>query len=274
MKRGLYGMNEISGNLITVQTLREDLYRLGVREGMTVLLHSSFKALGNWVMGGPAAVVLALEEALGTEGTLMMPTHTTDLTDPSGWSNPPVPEAWWEPIREQMPPYDPGLTMPRGMGIIPECFRKQDGVKRSSHPLYSFAAWGRNAETLTCGHGLDFGLGERSPLARLYDLDGRVLLLGVGHGNNTSMHLAEQRASYTGRKEILAGAPVSGNGIRRWARFPDLEWDSDDFEEIGRDFEQDTGGVKQGLIASASAKLMSQRAIVDYAVSWMEQHRG
>ncbi|MNB79889.1 SPBc2 prophage-derived aminoglycoside N(3')-acetyltransferase-like protein YokD [compost metagenome] len=266
-------MNEISGTLITVSTLAEDFRRLGVQEGMTVLLHSSFKSLGEWVAGGPAAVILALEEALGEEGTLVMPTHSTDLTDPSGWSNPPVPEAWWETIRAEMPPYDPDLTMPRAMGVIPECFRKQSGVKRSAHPLYSFAARGMYAEAVTAGHELAYGLGEHSPLGRLYELDAMVLLLGVGHGNNTSMHLSEHRAAYSGRREITAGAPVSEDGIRRWALFPDLEWNSDDFPGIGEDYERETGGVKHGSIAAAPARLMSQRGIVDYAVRWMERYR-
>lgn len=118
-------MEEIQGNLITVQTLAADFRRLGVKAGMTILLHSSFKSLGQWVAGGPVAVILALEEVLGESGTLVMPTHSSDLTDPAGWSNPPVPEAWWQSIREQMPAYDPDLTQLRGMGVIPDCFRKQ-----------------------------------------------------------------------------------------------------------------------------------------------------
>ncbi|AIQ10938.1 aminoglycoside N(3)-acetyltransferase [Paenibacillus durus] len=266
-------MREIQGNLITVETLAEDLRRLGLLEGMTVLLHSSFKSLGEWVAGGPAAVILALEQVLGEAGTLIMPTHTTDLTDPSGWCNPPVPKEWWDTIREQMPPYAPDLTLTRGMGIIPEAFRKQQGVRRSEHPLYSFAAWGKHADTVTAGHELSYGLGEGSPLGRLYDLDGMVLLLGVGHLNNTSMHLAEYRASYPGRKEVTAGAPVSEDGVRRWARFADLEWNSDDFGEIGEDFEGEKGLIRHGLVAAAPAQLMSQRAIVDYAVHWMERRR-
>lgn len=135
-------MEEIRGDLITVETLAADFRKLGVTEGMTLLLHSSFKSLGQWVAGGPVAVILALEQVLGEEGTLVMPTHSSDLTDPAGWSNPPVPKEWWQSIREQMPAYDPDMTLLRGMGIIPDCFRKQKGVRRSSHPIHSFAAWG------------------------------------------------------------------------------------------------------------------------------------
>src|SRR5690349_7103098 len=62
--------------------------------------------------------------------------------------------------------------------------------------IVSFAAWGRHALPITANHALDYGLGEHSPLARLYDLDGSVLLLGVGYERRTSLHLAEYRAPY------------------------------------------------------------------------------
>ena len=86
------------------------------------------------------AVIVALQKALGSDGTLVMPAHSPDLTEPSGWESPPVPESWWPVIRENMPAYDPELTPTRSMGIIAETFRKQRGVLRSAHPQVSFCA--------------------------------------------------------------------------------------------------------------------------------------
>lgn len=264
---------EIPGDLFTNETLRDDLIALGVAPGMTLLVHSSMKAIGGWMAGGPVDVVLALEQTLGPEGTLVMPTHTSGLSDPAGWSMPPVRESWWEPIRRTMPAYDPDLTPTRKMGAIPECFRKQKGVVRSDHPHVSFAAWGKGAQTIAGDHAFEFGLGERSPLARVYDADGWVLLLGVGHGNNTSLHLAEIRATFPGKLERFAKAPVHVDGVREWVSFPELDYDSDDFETIGSDFERDTGLVRLGKVGNAAARLMPQRQLVDYGVRWMEQNR-
>ncbi|MGN7764709.1 aminoglycoside N(3)-acetyltransferase [Paenibacillus sp. 22594] len=266
-------MEEIRGELITVGTLASDFRKLGVCEGMTLLLHSSFKSLGQWVAGGPVAVILALEQVLGEGGTLVMPTHSSDLTDPSGWSNPPVPEAWWQSIREQMPAYDPDVTLLRGMGVIPETFRKQKGVRRSSHPVHSFAAWGRHRDEIIDGHALDAAFGEQSPLARIYDLKGSVLLLGVDSFNNTSLHLAEYRAEYAGKQEVTAGAPMLVNGARQWVEYRDYNWNSEDFAAIGEEFGQETGQITYGKVAAAAAQLIPQHELVDYAVKWLEHKR-
>lgn len=266
-------MEELQGRLITIETLAADFRRLGVREGMTVLLHSSFKSLGQFVVGGPAAVILALEQVLGQEGTLVMPTQSADLSDPAGWSNPPVPKAWWQTIREQTPAYDPDMTLLRGMGIIPDTFRKQKGVKRSSHPIDSFAAWGRHRDEVIEGHELEYAFGESSPLARIYDLNGSVLLLGVDNLSNTSLHLSEHRADYAGKQEITAGAPMMVDGTRQWVEFKDYNWSCDDFAELAGDFQHETGCITYGTIAAAAAQLIPQREIVDYGVEWLKQKR-
>ena len=139
-------------------------------------------------------MIHALMDVVTPEGTLVMPEHSGDLSDPANWRHPPVPENWWNIIRESMPAYHPDYTPSRGMGAIPEVFRTMPEVIRSDHPEVSFAAWGKHATFITSNHSLDYSLGENSPLAKIYDLNGKVLLLGVGFENNTSFHLSEIRA--------------------------------------------------------------------------------
>ncbi|MFO7929412.1 MAG: AAC(3) family N-acetyltransferase [Candidatus Humimicrobiaceae bacterium] len=164
------------------------------------------------------------------------------------------------------------ITPARGMGRVAECFRKQEGVLRSSHPHYSFCARGRLARKITGEHSLDFGLGNNSPLAKIYQAGGYVLLIGVGHESNTSLHLAEYRAHYPRKKRMQVWAPVIEGGKRVEKNFMDIDLDCGDFERVGKDYERDVR-LARGNIGKASARLFSQRSLVDFALKWMEKHR-
>lgn len=267
-------MEEIKGDLLTSETLKSDLIKLGIQPGMTVMMHTSMKALGGFVSGGPTAVILAIESCLTSEGTLVMPTHTPDLSDPEIWRYPPVKESWWQPIRDTMPAFETDLTPCLDMGVINECFRKQNGVVRSNHPQVSFAAWGSQKDRITANHSLEYSLSERSPLARLYDLEGWVLLLGVGHNKNTTLHLAEYRAEYANKAETINKAPMLVDGEKKWVALSDVDFDTDDFNHLGECFEKETDHVRRGKVGNADALLMPVKALVDYGVKWMEANRG
>lgn len=260
-----------SSSPASVDSIVDDLTRLGVEAGEVVIVHSSLSALG-WVAGGAQAVVEALLRSVGPSGTLVMPTQSGQLSDPANWSQPPVPADWIEPIRAGLPAYDPSLTPTRSMGEIVECFRRHPATIRSPHPLVSFAANGPAAHQIVGEHPLTPALGETSPLARLYDLDARVLLLGVGHANNTSLHLAEHRAEWHGKLTTTESAPILVDGERRWTTWTDLDVDEDDFDQIGAALAH-SGIETIGRVGAGEARLGSQRAIVDVAVEWMQSNR-
>ena len=256
----------------TVDSLAEDFERLGVSKGMTVLVHSSLKSIG-WVCGGAGAVILALQQVLTEEGTLVMPAQSTGLSEPSRWMNPPVPEDWWKTIRQTMPPFHPDMTPATGVGLIPETFRKFPGVIRSDHPSVSFAAWGAKARELMIPHPLAPGLGDGSPLGRIYEAGGFVLLIGVTHEVNTSLHLAEYRASFQGKRNLRHGVPIMVDGHRTWHEYDDLDIHDEDFDVLGEAYELQSNEVHIGQVGQATTRLLPQRSLVEFAVAWMTANR-
>ena len=254
---------------VTVDRIASDLRDLGVSPGDTLLVHSALRAVG-WVAGGAQAVVDALRESVTADGTVVMPTFTSQYTDPAGWVDPPVPDHWVETLPEAMPPYRPAVTPTRGMGAVPECFRTYPDVLRSDHPTVSFAAWGENAASIVDDHPLDEPLGEDSPLARLYERDADVLFLGTDH-ETTSLHLAEYRADLDAGR-TMTRATVRRDGEPLVVEFEDQELSTEDFTAVGSAFE-DAVGLARGPVGAADARLASQRAMVDFAVDWFEENR-
>jgi aminoglycoside 3-N-acetyltransferase len=130
-----------------------------------------------------------------------------------------VPSDWWPLISESMPPYDPRVTPTRGMGVIAENFRSWPGALRSNHPTSSLAALGPRASETLSEQPLDDPHRKLSALALLYLLGGQVLLLGVGFGSNTSLHLAERRAFGDRQSRYQSGSPILAEGLRAWVQY-------------------------------------------------------
>jgi aminoglycoside 3-N-acetyltransferase len=255
----------------TFDSLKKDFISLGLAPGMVVIVHSSLSNMG-WTVGGSVAIIDALMDVLTPKGTLIMPTFTAGNSEPSEWQNPPVPESWWPEIRKNTPAFHPDKIPTRGMGSIPETFRKYPKVIRSNHPTSSFAAWGKQAKKITRNHPLRDDLGTNSPLGKIYDLNGYILLLGVPHLNNTSLHLAEYMCDYPGKKRVEIASAIYEKGKRKWIKWKELDNISDDFDELGRDYEQ-TINYQPKKVGQADTRLLSQREMVNFAAKWFMKHR-
>ena len=245
----------------TRDSLAVDLSTLGVASGQLVMLHVSMRSLG-FVVGGAMTLLDAVLDVLGPTGTLMMPAHSGDLSDPADWSAPPVPTAWVDQVRATLPAFDPARTPTWGLGVVPELFRTWPGVLRSAHPTVSLAAVGPLAAEIVSSHPLDDPHGEASPLARAYDRGVKLLLLGVGWNRATLLHLAERRAR-PDAEPVESGAPILRDGRRVWQNYRDYDSEPEQFARVGDAL---AGRVATGLVGSARAILADGRTLVDSGV--------
>lgn len=246
----------------TRESLGKDLSALGITKEDIVLVHSSLSKIG-WIVGGQEALVQALKD---TAGTIIMPSQTGANSEPSYWQDPPVPKSWWPSIRASMPPFS--RTSPtRDMGCVVEHFLMDPEVIRSSHPQVSFAGWGEKAASILEEHSLSRGLGSCSPLQKLYDLNAKVLLLGVGYENCTCLHLSESQW-----KDVVIyeqGASILEDGRAVWKTFEEIRYDDSDFAKIGAAYEESGLPVSKNHLG----RLVPLRPLCDFGKQWIEENR-
>lgn len=257
--------------LVLKKDIIDALKKVGVEEGQSIMVHTSLSSLG-FVCGGPQIVIESLLECVGDEGTIMMPTQSWKNLDPEDGVHWEEPKEWWQAIRDNWPAYDKNITPTNTMGAVAEMFRKWPGAYRSDHPARSVAAYGKNARYFTENHDLSNIFGDGSPVGKLYEMDGYVLLIGVGYDKNTSIHLADVRADYPGKHMIKESSAIMEDGKRVWKTYETLYVDGEDFEEIGRAFEEKCS-VKKEALGNGTITFMRQRELVDFAVDWIENNR-
>ncbi|MDT3727747.1 AAC(3) family N-acetyltransferase [Streptomyces sp. DSM 41972] len=230
------------------------------------MVHASLSGTGT----APATVRDALIDALGPGGTLVVPAFTPENSDTSrahrrlieGLDQRQVRE-----IRATMPPYDPDTTPCTTMGALAECVRTTPGSVRSAHPQTSLAGLGPRAADLLGDHHPHCHLGERSPLARLYEADARVLLLRVGFDVCSALHLAEYRTSPPPpRRTYRCVTEAKGN----WIEYEDAVLDDSNFAAVGE-------RLPKGLLVRRewSGRPVVQfrmRPVVDEAVRQLSLH--
>ncbi|MGN8245144.1 aminoglycoside N(3)-acetyltransferase [Cellulomonas soli] len=250
--------------------LAAQLRALGVRPGGVLLVHASLRAIGT-VVAGAQGVVLALEDALGPAGTLVMPSQSWQLCDPQYLDDPQVPAERRDEVRDALPAYDPAWTPSRTMGAVAEALRTQPGTLRSGHPHRSFVARGPAAADLLARHDLDDPVGEGSPLAQVHAAGAQVLLLGVGYDKCTALHLAEARSGLPVAR-VPNGAPLMLDGRRTWVRFEEPAVDDGDFLALGEAFAV-TRRERSGQVGGATARLVDMRELVCFAAAWFARTR-
>ena len=250
-----------------------DLKRLGISRGQTVMLHSSVKAVGR-VMGGPNVILTAFLETPGSEGTSMMYADWQDIPDFVLDLPPETRRVYYD----EHPPFDPLTARAvRDHSILAQLLCSWPGSHRSSNPEASIVSVGARANEVTRNHPLSYGYGDGSPLERLVKLRGSVLMLGAPLDTITLLHYAENRARMAHKNRVRYRCPILSEGRTVWVDIEDFDTGKEHadytFDGIVTAYLADGRGRK-GYVGNAESYLFDAEDLTDYAISWLETRFG
>ncbi len=219
-----------------------------------VIAHASLSAFGS-VEGGAEIVVEAL---LNVFPGVMMPvfTYKVMVTPLVGPPDNGLTYGSGRDANHMAEFFTPDMPADPLMGIIPETLRRHPGARRSLHPILSFA-----------GVNVDFALRTQTrnepfaPIGALAARGGWVLLLGVDHTVNTSIHYAERLA---GRKAFVRWA-LTPQGVVECPNFPGC---SSGFQSIAPYLEKTTRHVR---IGNATVQAVPLKAVFEATAACLQK---
>jgi aminoglycoside 3-N-acetyltransferase len=225
-------------------------------QNKAVIAHASLRSFGH-VEGGADSVVTGLNH---TTGAFIMPTHTykTMITPLSGPANNAINYGRGQQWNRLSEPYQPDMPADPMMGVVPESMRHWPETRRSMHPILSFG--GIRAEKILQTQTIE---NPFAPLRALVELDGWVLLLGVDHTTNTSIHFAEKLA---GRKQFVRWA-LTDSGTVTCPGFPGC---SAGFQAIEPEVRPFTKTVKVG---NATVQALPLRALMVRVIKMIKKDK-
>jgi aminoglycoside 3-N-acetyltransferase len=240
--------------LVSSSDLKAGLSKLGLTKSL-VIAHASLKAFGH-IEGGAETMLGAL---LDSVRGIIMPTFTykTMLNPEVGPPKNGMTYGSEADLNKMAEAFYPDMPADKMMGLLPETLRKHPKAKRSMHPIQSFAGIRADAiiNTQTIYNPL-------APIGALADHDGWVLLLGVDHRVNTSIHYAEKLG---GRLQFLRWALVQD----RVVECPGFPGDSEGFEAIAPLVEKYTRSVE---IGNALVQAVHLKSLIKVVVDQLQQN--
>lgn len=233
-----------------MRDLVEQIQNSGLKDGDTVLVHSSFKSLG---IPDPEEFILAMLEVLGDYGTLLMPSLS---------------------YQQNPPNIHHTNTTPSCVGFLSEFFRKRVGTVRSQHPTHSVCGIGYKMHELLDMHSCDSTpCGHHSPFNKLFYRGGKILMIGCGLKPNTSMHAIEEYV----QPPYLFGAPMEYTITDAQGRTFNKTYLPHDFRGYAQRYDRvqeslGDEGLRNGVIGKAQVNLLNCEILFEKALAALRRN--
>ncbi len=255
-------------HIVTKEDIVKTLKKNGIKEGMVLEVHASLSSFG-YVVGGAQTVVDALIDTVGYNGTLLMSMYCASNSEPTYWAQPTIPYTAIKNIRDQIPAFDKKNSDTYKMGEVLQNLRRRSGVVISNHPAYSHIAWGKYSKFLCNRHSLHLPLSIESPLGRMQELRGYVLLMGCDYSCCSIFHLAEEITKC--RPIQINGSAVEIDGNRIWKKYLCSNYDSNEFNAIGQLIEN-RKWIKKFNIGDSHCRLFKTNVAVNTAIDYYNKN--
>ncbi|WP_338875905.1 aminoglycoside 3-N-acetyltransferase [Spirosoma sp. SC4-14] len=261
----------------TRRLLGEHLRRLGLRAGDAVMVHAGLRAVGP-MLNGPDTLIDAIRDVIGNQGTLLCYVNWEQQYEDALNELGQIPAV----LKPDIAPFNTfSSRASRDHGVFAEFVRTTPGALRSQNPGASVAAIGRLAKWFTTDHPFDYGYGPGSPFEKLVLTDGKILMIGAPLDTMSILHHAEHLAQIPGKRIRHMEVPLQLDGEVCWRMIEEFDTadpvvdglDADYFKTIVEDFLNTESGLI-GRVGGASAVIVSAKAIVQFAVRWLEQRFG
>jgi len=259
----------------TRASLRDDLTHIGLRDGDTVMVHAAMSKVGP-LLNGPDALSNAILDVVGAEGTMLVYTSWDSVHDDLMDDDDRVLPEW----RDHVPGFDQQASRAVRMnGIIAEFVRTMPGARRSANPGASVAAVGKLADWITADHPQDYGYGDRSPLAKLVERGGRVLMVGAPWDTMTLVHHADHLAHLPGKLVRRYEVPFTEAAGKTWRVVEEFDTTEPVMEGLPEDYIEQIvtayvagGAGREGFIGLAPSLIVDAKPMLAFAINWLEAH--
>lgn len=249
-------------DIITKDDLIHFLKGMGLSRGMIIYVQSNLLDFA-YINGGNQSVIEALQEVVGYEGTIVMSSFSESLIDPACNQHYLFERDVYDEMRESSHAFHKKRT--QADSELANQMMRNDAVYRSNHPMHSCIAWGKYAKLMCDKHPLHFSLGKDSFLDKICEMNGYILLLGIGYND---CDIFKYASTIVGKAAVRTiSSPIDKKGKTEFVDMLDIEYSKKGISHI-KTMMEERSVVKDSFIGNAHCRFFKAKEAANLALAY------